>query len=189
VSSSPLVVSAAHARRLTLGLTGLATPPRRRLNVDGLLALIEDRADLFEHWTHDASVIPTVFYPYWKHRFARDRQATTERFHRWHGKGFEADIERVLDHIGANGAVMSRELAGERLPGAARGWWEWHDGKIALEYLWHSGRLAIAKRDGFQKVYDLAERVIPEAVRAADVAPADYVNWACGAALDLRHAG
>ena len=68
--------------------------------------------------------------------------------------------------------------------GAARGWWEWHDGKVALEYLWHIGDLAIARRDGFQKVYDLAERVIPPAVRAVEVDPDDYVDWACGTALD-----
>lgn len=222
MSSSALVVSVAAARRLTLDLTGLAAPPRRRLTVDGLLALIErlgfvqvdsvqvverahhmilfarnqtyrpaqlrrlleDRADLFEHWTHDASVIPTAFYPYWKHRFARFLDAHTQSYHRWHGGGFEAEIERVLNHVGANGTVRSRDLVGERPPGAASGWWEWHDGKVALEYLWHTGRLAVARRDGFQKVYDLAERVIPEAARAVDVAYDDYVDWACGAALD-----
>jgi uncharacterized protein YcaQ len=222
VSSSPLVISAAQARRLTLGLSGLARPPRQRLDVDGLLALIEelgfvqvdsvqvverahhmilsarnqtyrpaqlrrlieDRADLFEHWTHDASVIPTTFYPYWKHRFERFRDANTQKYRRWHGSGFESEVDRVLDHVAANGTVMSRDLVGERPPGAARGWWEWHDGKVALEFLWHTGHLAIARRDGFQKVYDLAERVIPEAARAVDVAPADYVDWACRGALD-----
>lgn len=222
MSSSLFVISAAQARRLTLGLTGLARPPRQRLNADGLLALvedlgfvqidsvqaverahhmilsarnqtyrpaqlrrlIEDRADLFEHWTHDASVIPTAFYPYWKHRFARDRDANTQKYRRWHGSGFESEVDRVLGHVAANGTVMSRDLAGGRPPGAARGWWEWHDGKVALEFLWHTGHLAIARRDGFQKVYDLAERVIPEAARAVDVAPADYVEWACRAALD-----
>jgi hypothetical protein len=149
-----------------------------------LRRLIEDRADLFEHWTHDASVIPTAFYPYWKHRFERFRDVNTQKYRRWHGSGFESEVDRVLDHVAANGTVMSRDFAGERPPGAASGWWEWHDGKVALEYLWHTGHLAVARRDGFQKVYDLAERVIPEAVRAVDVAPADYVDWACRTALD-----
>ena len=222
MSSTALVIPAAAARRLTLDLAGLATPPRRRLDVDGLLTLIErlgfvqldsvqvverahhmilfarnqtyrpaqlrrlleDRADLFEHWTHDAAIIPTAFYPYWKHRFARFLEANTQSYRRWHGGGFEAEIGRVLDHVEVNGTVRSRDLVGERPPGAASGWWEWHDGKVALEYLWHTGRLAVARRDGFQKVYDLAERVIPEAARAVEVAPDDYVDWACGAALD-----
>ncbi len=145
------------------------------------LAEVEGR--LFEHWTHDAALVPTAFYPYWRHRFGRDEAALRQRFRHWHGPGFEADIERVLGLIEANGAVMARDLAdGEgRKPG---GWWEWHDGKTALEFLWRSGRLAIARREGFQKVYDLAERVIPAAARGPEVDHESYVDWACGAALE-----
>ena len=47
----------------------------------------------------------------------------------------------------------------------AQGWWDWHPSKTALEYLWRCGDLAITRRDGFQKVYDLAERVIPATAR------------------------
>jgi uncharacterized protein YcaQ len=45
--------------------------------------------------------------------------------------------------------------------------WGWSRTKTALEMLWHTGVLAIARRDGFEKIYDLAERVIPEGLRLA----------------------
>ncbi len=148
-----------------------------------LRRLVEDEGRLFEHWTHDAALVPTAFYPYWRHRFGRDEAGLRQRFRDWHGPGFEADIERVLGLVEANGAVMARDLVdGERRkPG---GWWAWHDGKTALEFLWRSGRLAIARREGFQKVYDLAERVIPAAARGPEVDPESYLDWACETALE-----
>ena len=127
--------------------------------------------------------MPTAFYPYWRVRCGRDEARLRQRFRDWHGPGFEADIERVLGLIEANGAIMARDLSdGEGRKSG--GWWEWHDGKTALEFLWRSGRLAIARREGFQKVYDLAERVIPEAARAVEVDHDTYIDWACGTALE-----
>ena len=148
-----------------------------------LRRLLEKDGRLFEHWTHDAAIIPTRFYPYWRHGFKRRRGSLSKRFRDWFGPDYEDAIERVLGHIEAKGPAMARDFSGDREPGAARGWWEWHDGKTALEFLWRTGRLAIAKRRGFQKVYDLAERVIPEAERTAEVSPEAFIDWACREAL------
>ena len=152
-----------------------------------LRRLLEKKGDLFEHWTHDAAIIPTALYAYWRHAFRRQRGALTKRFRKWHGPGFEAAIEGVLGHLESHGAVMSRDFASPREPGAGQshggGWWEWNDGKTALEYLWRTGRLAIAERRGFQKVYDLAERVIPERARTAEVSAEAFIDWACDGAL------
>jgi len=148
-----------------------------------LRRLLETRGHLFEHWTHDAAIIPTRFYRYWRHGFVRRKAALTKRFQKWHGPGFEDAIERVLGHIEDHGAVMARDFPDKREPGGLRGWWDWNDGKTALEYLWRTGRLAIAGRRGFQKVYDLAERVIPEPERSAEVSSEAFIDWACGAAL------
>ena len=83
-----------------------------------------------------------------------------ERFTRWFGEGYQAEVDRLLARIRTDGPLMARDLATpEARP--AGGWWEWHAGKAALEYLWRGGRLAVARRQGFQKVYDLPERVIP----------------------------
>lgn len=148
-----------------------------------LRRLLESDASLFEHWTHDAAIIPTAFYPYWRHSFERRRDALTKLFRNWHGPGFEDAIERVLGHMEDRGAARARDFSPPREPRAARGWWEWHDGKIALEFLWRTGRLAIARRENFQKVYDLAERVIPAPARNAEVSAEAFIDWACDGAL------
>jgi len=64
------------------------------------------------------------------------------------------------------------------------GWWDWHPSKTALEYLWRSGQISVARRDGFRKIYDLTERVIPPEQLNAYRSDADTIEWACGAALD-----
>ena len=144
---------------------------------------VEVEARLFEHWTHDvAAILPMRFYPYWKLRFERERHALERRFRRWHGDAHQDELERVLGLVRAQGPIMARDLAHVRARPAG-GWWDWHLGKTALEYLWRTGRLAIARRQGFQKVYDLAERVIPEAVRRHEPDHAALVDWASRAAL------
>ncbi|MBP1805004.1 winged helix-turn-helix domain-containing protein [Rubellimicrobium aerolatum] len=136
----------------------------------------------FEHWTHDAAVIPMAFWPHWRHRFERDRARLDARWDAWQGPGFRAEIDRTLAHVAANGPTLSGELArGPRVP---PGWWNWHPGKVALEYLWRVGELSVSHRQGFQKAYDLTERVVPEAVRAARPDLEETVGWAAGAALD-----
>ena len=151
----------------------------------GLLRrLLEDEARLFEHWTDRvAAILPVRFYPYWKVRFERERDAIEQRFRRWHGDAFLEDVDRLLRQIRESGAVMARDLAPEQ-GRSAGGWWSWHAGKTALEFLWRTGRLAISRRAGFQKVYDLPERVIPYEVRMDRPSHDAFVDWACRAALE-----
>ena len=131
-----------------------------------LAHLLETERALFENWTHDAAIIPMQFYHYWTLRFDREQERLRTAWRQRRRHGFEAYIEQVLRHIRANGAVMARDLGTEQKKGA-QGWWDWHPSKTALEYLWRCGDLAITRRDGFQKVYDLAARVIPATARAA----------------------
>ena len=63
-----------------------------------------------------------------------------------------------------HGPVTSADVGAGEVRGKG-GWWDWHPSKAALEYLWRVGELAVTRRDGFRKVYDLTERVIPEASR------------------------
>ena len=150
-------------------------PPHLRRLAD------RDRA-LFEHWTHDAAILPMEHYPHWRLKFARDRAHLLDRWQSWRGAEFQARFREVLDHIADNGAVLSRELGGDAPKGS--GWWEWHPSKTAMEYLWRSGELAVCHRRGFQKAYDLAERVIPAAHRTGEFAERDTIDWACRFALD-----
>jgi uncharacterized protein YcaQ len=148
------------------------------------LARLHDRdRKLFEHWTHDAAIIPAAFFPHWRLRFARDEARIRERWAKWHGAGFDARFGEVLDHVAAHGPVTTGDV-GEDEERRSGGWWEWNPSKIALEYLWRVGKLSVTRRDAFRKVYDLTERVIPAAHRAHTPAEEESIDWACNAALD-----
>ena len=143
--------------------------------------LEEDRA-LFEHWTHDASILPVTFFPYWKHRFVRREATMRTRWAKWHGKDFDKAFDETYDRIAEQGAILAREV--KQADHKSGGWWEWHPSKTALEFLWHTGKLSISGRSNFQKIYDLTERVIPDEHREAEVSHAEFVDWACRSALE-----
>ena len=143
-----------------------------------------DRA-LFEHWTHDAAVIPMEFYPHWHLRFQRDAAELKARWKNWRRDGFEQQFETVLQHIRDHGPVCSSDVGKDERKGSG-GWWDWHPSKTALEYLWRSGALTVTGRDGFQKRYDLTERVIEQHLCPGNLPcdPDETVGWLCNAALD-----
>ena len=146
-----------------------------------LATLIEKDRLLFENWTHDASILPSEFFPYWRHRFERERQRLRTRWKDHFGKeNFDRDIAMVRERIERDGAVMTRDFEGDK---PSTGWWDWHPAKAALEYMWRTGELAITRREGFQKVYDLAERVIPAEHWNRRVGHREFVDWACREAL------
>ncbi|MBP1850336.1 winged helix-turn-helix domain-containing protein [Rhizobium halophytocola] len=146
-----------------------------------LTPLLEKDRLLFEHWTHDAAIIPTAFYPQWKHFFARKEERILERWPKWRGEGFDRAFDEIHQRIVDGGPIRSREVKDE--DHQSGGWWNWHPSKTALEFLWQSGKLAISARENFQKVYDLAERVIPAEHFAAVVEHDAFVDWACREAL------
>lgn len=146
------------------------------------LEALHEKGVLFENWTHDASLIPTKFWPYWKHKFARDEVRLREKFTRWQGKGFEKQIEDLRTQIEVNGVLRARDL--EKPKGQKLEMWQWHDGKAAMEFMWRTGQLAVPRREGFQKVYDLSERVIPQPHFENEVTHEEFVDWACRSALD-----
>ena len=148
-----------------------------------LQRLLEKEARLFENWTHDAAIIPTRFYPYWTVRFARDEPELARRYRGRAAGAHDQRVADVLGHIRANGEVLARDFAAaEDQPRG--GFWNWHPDKAALEYLWRTGHLTIARRQGFQKVYDLAERVLPPEALAQKPSHDAFVDWACREALD-----
>lgn len=149
---------------------------------DQLTHLLETERALFEHWTHDASVIPVEFFQYWRHRFERDKPALLGRWRKARHEGFEEIFEKILTQVRRDGPTMARDIGTKRKTG--RGWWDWHPEKTALEFHWRTGNLAIAGREGFQKIYDATEKVIPEHYREARVEEAAFVDWACRSALE-----
>ena len=140
---------------------------------------------LFEHWTHDASLIRSDWLPWWMRRFERDRG----RFLRstWMrqrlGRNWSRTVRGVTDAIGASGPMSVRDIH-EVMPARraqSAGWWEWSPCKAALEYLWRVGEVAVHSRRGFEKVYDLAHRVHGR-MPAAPSRDA-HIEWACSEAL------
>ena len=123
---------------------------------------------LFEYWGHEASLIDVAHHPDLRWRMARARA----------GKGiytglarFGAEkrpfIDAVLSEIETRGALTSRELALDGKGSGSGGWWGWSDGKHALEWLFWAGLVTTKERRGFERIYDLPERVIPGACAIA----------------------
>ena len=152
-----------------------------------LKRLMEAERRLFEHWTHDASLIPMEFYPHWRHRFRQEARGGRARELRASG-ALRGKIAHVLRRVEREGALLARDFPDPKRGKGADGWWEWGPSKMALDHLWRTGRLAVSGRDGFQKRYDLAERVIPARYLAlrGDSAPdsAATIAWKCAAALE-----
>ncbi|MEO0937598.1 MAG: crosslink repair DNA glycosylase YcaQ family protein [Pseudomonadota bacterium] len=155
---------------------------RQRYRPPDLKRLFEKEGALFEHWTHDAAMIPRASYPWWHLRRQRDAQMLRERWKKWRQHEFEHLMDGVLRHIRDTGPCCSADLGGDE-PRKSGGWWEWHPSKTALEYLWRSGALTVIGRDGFQKRYDLTERVIDESLRLEAPEEEATIDWCCREAM------
>jgi uncharacterized protein len=118
-----------------------------------LSALEADRS-IIEYWAHAASYLPIKDYRYCLPRMLRVRECG----HDWYGVD-RKEAARVLDRIRAEGALKAKDF--QDVEGRPRSWWDRKPAKRALEYLFHSGLVLCASREGIQKSYDLAERVLP----------------------------
>lgn len=149
-----------------------------------LARLLEQARSLFEHWTHDASIIPTKWFAHWRPRFARERARIWQNA--WWRERMGAEPERIIDHVRARiaqeGPLRSQDFEHDR-QGASAAWWGWKPQKAALEFLWTTGELMVTRREQFQKVYDLTERVLPEHCASPSPSAAAHVEWACTTAL------
>jgi len=168
------VVARAHDLTLASRLDGYQPEQLRKL--------LEDKRSLFEGFTHDASAIPTAWFEHWKPRFARDRARI--HAHAWwqhHFRGTDGaqvvqDVKARIEH---EGPLKSSDFEHPEKRGP---WWGWKPQKAALDFLWRSGELMIPRREGFQKRYDLTERVLPDHHARPCPEPAEHLEWACTSA-------
>jgi len=112
----------------------------------------------FEYWAHEASFLPLELYPLMRWKMERALKGAGE--HKYLEK-FARDqkpyVDEVRRHVRSNGATAVSDLPD---PGDRTGnWWGWNKGKIALEYLFHTGEVTAATRRVFERLYDLPERV------------------------------
>ena len=121
---------------------------------------------MFEYWAHEASFLPVRLQP-----FLRWRMAAAEE-HAW-GNMVRLQQERpgfvaeVLERVRADGPLKASDIVEPR-PDRPGTMWNWHDGKVALEWLFFTGEITATHRTtAFEKVYDLTERVLPREILGA----------------------
>ncbi|MEW2579688.1 winged helix-turn-helix domain-containing protein [Streptomyces syringium] len=191
-------LSAEEARRMALRAQGLLGAPDRRAGVRGVLrhlgavqldtisvlarshelvpyarlgavgrAAVEsaywsgDHA--FEYWSHAACILPVEEWPH----FAFRRRAMKARGHRWHVmQDSERSCAAVRDRLLADGPLTATELGGAKNGGE---WYDWSETKIAVEWLLDTGEVVCTRRRGWKRVYDLAERAVPDALLHDDI--------------------
>ncbi|MBZ0203563.1 MAG: winged helix DNA-binding domain-containing protein [Ignavibacteria bacterium] len=118
--------------------------------------LIDKDKKVFEFWDHAASYVPMKHY-----RFTLPRKQMYERKYGHWGAKNKKLLKYIMDRITAEGPLQSKDFEDPSKRGA---WWDWKPSKDGLEYLFHTGKLAVKARKNFQKVYDLPERVIPSGI-------------------------
>jgi uncharacterized protein YcaQ len=168
-------VAAAIARLQAVQLDSIATVDRaHRITLasrigayaEADMSLLLRTGRVFEYWAHEACLLPIADYPLFKRRMLELKD------HHWWGRQRTAEgrkVERrVLARIRDEGALPVRAFEGRSGP-----MWGWKPEKRALEHLFAAGELAIAGRQGFQRVYDLPERVIPDAALGAPLPSVD----------------
>jgi len=113
---------------------------------------------IFEYWSHAACFLSMADFPWYRSIMlhGRRRHPGRERWAASHRELMDGVMARVRDE----GPLRSADFAPAE-PRKGAGWWDWKDEKIALELLFDRGDLVIARRDRFQRVYDLPGRVMP----------------------------
>ncbi|MEU0071320.1 crosslink repair DNA glycosylase YcaQ family protein [Streptomyces sp. NPDC006332] len=185
--STPL--SADEARRLALRAQGFLGAPDRRSGVRGVLRhlgavqldtisvlarshelipyarlgtmgrkTIENAywkdTHAFEYWSHAACILPIEEWPH----FAFRRRAYRNRPH-WNHDLPDGAYEQVIKHLRAEGPLTATELGGAKRTSE---WWDWSGAKVAVERALMYGEVVCVERRGWKRVYDLAERAVPE---------------------------
>jgi len=117
---------------------------------------LHSEGQLFEYFSHAVCLLPIEDYPLF-------RALMLEKFIGWDnirdwGEKNADTLEQILSHIQQNGAARSSDFVSKQSRGK---WWDWKVEKVALEHLYYRGDLMIARRESFQRVYDLRERVLP----------------------------
>ena len=118
---------------------------------------------LFEYWGHEASLLPVNLYPLmrWRMRRAAQGEGIYQQLAKF-GREQQSTVARVLLAVREQGALGAGSLSTREA--RAGPWWDWSAEKLALEWLFAAGELTVSGRRGFERLYDLPERVLPDAV-------------------------
>ena len=142
-----------------------------------LWKMLAEERSVFEHFTHDASILPMDIYPVWQRQFRRMEQQLSARS--WHKD--KRLLTHIIERITAEGP-LSTHAFDTQIKGK-REMWARPPHKLALDYMWYIGQLSTARREGFKKFYDLREQVIPQNMRTQTMTGAAELDWLCKEAL------
>lgn len=149
-----------------------------------LIADATEAGDLFEYWVHEACHVPTEHHPLHRWQMAQQPRWRSVAQLAQRRPGFVDEIEQ---RVAVDGPLAAGDLA-QRV-GKKGTWWDWDDGKVALEYLFWTGRISARRRPSdFARMYDLSERVIPAEVLALPT-PSEPEARTELLALAARHLG
>lgn len=168
------------------GFSRLGDYPREALEAEAW----GSRRGLFEYWGHEASLMPMELQPLLRWRMARAEAGEMWTGLARFGRERRDYIDGVLKEIERRGPVTGADF--NDAPRGAPGWWEWSDGKRALEWLFWAGLITTKTRRGFERIYDLTERALP--ARVVDLPTPDETDaqrelvWIAARALGVATA-
>jgi uncharacterized protein len=116
--------------------------------------------DIFEYWAHAAAFLPIADFRFslpYKHAIKSGQT-------HWYKTRDQKLMDELLARIRSDGPIRSRDVETNTTKRA--GWWDWKPAKKALEQMYMEGDLMVSDREGFQKTYDLTERVLPSYVNS-----------------------
>lgn len=126
------------------------------------MALLDDamapkKRMLFEYWAHEASLLPLETFPLLRWRMARAEDGMYGGLAKF-GRANRPYIEEIFRQVVDRGPIAASDIEGSKGSG---GWWGWSQEKHAFEWLFWAGRITTHSRRGFERLYDLPERVLP----------------------------
>lgn len=143
--------------------------------------LLMDQRDIFEHFTHDAAVLPMEFYPLWQRQFRR-LKSRIDRSNYYRSMLDDRGRDAIKERIAREGPLSTHAFYTK--PEGEKKMWTRPPHKLALDYMWYCGELATSHRENFKKYYDLSERVIPADLRRLNYDDETQIDWLCREALD-----
>jgi uncharacterized protein YcaQ len=164
------------SHRLALGARVGAYP-------EAAIATLMREGKIFEYWAHEACLVPIEDFH--MHRWRMQAYAES---HPWHGGVLEREPEltrHVLDALREHGPLPSRFFEGK----GSGGMWNWKPAKVVLEALHSAGRVVIAGRESFQRLYALPEQILPaELFDGPPPTRDEFARWATLRAVEARGA-
>lgn len=153
------VVERAHHHVLHSRVPRFTPAMTNRMLVDG---------DIFEYWAHAAAFLPMEDFRFslpYKHAIKSGQT-------HWFRTRDQKLMSELLARIHVDGPLRSRDV--ETDAASRAGWWDWKPAKKALEQLYMQGDLMISNREGFQKTYDLPERILPSHINTTRPSTAEF---------------